>query len=121
MRARPSSLLLRLVVVLVALASGAFPQSEAASLTIRFAGGRNAFHVGEVIPIELTFTAALPDTYDLSTRNYDRSGRLNMEEFRVTPPGRDPLAKYYAHGAFMGGVRPRMSHWNCARTRLSSM
>jgi hypothetical protein len=51
----------------------------------------------------LTFTAAFPDTYDLSTRNYDRSGRLNMEEFRVTPPGRDPLANYYANGAFMGG------------------
>src|SRR5256885_10447758 len=29
--------------------------------------------------------------------------RLNIEAFHVTPPGRDPLERYYSTGAFMGG------------------
>ena len=103
MGARLSSSFIKLVIVLFAVASRAFLQTEAASLTIRFAGGMNTFHVGEMIPIELSFTASVPDAYDMSNRNYDRSGRLDMEQFHVTPPGRDPLANYYANGAFMGG------------------
>jgi hypothetical protein len=78
-------------------------QDSAVSLTIRFASGTSAFHVGEVILIELSFQASIPDMYDMDTRNYDRSGRLNMEQFHVTPPGRDPLERYYLTGAFIGG------------------
>ena len=84
--------------VLLAVSASAFPQSDAASLTVRFAGGINQFHVGEVIPVELSFTALLADSYDMDTRNYDRSGRLDMEQFHVTPSGRDPLVNYYADG-----------------------
>lgn len=73
------------------------------SLTIRFANGTNQFRVGEIIPIEMSFRAVAPDQYDFECRNYDRSGRLNMEEFHVTPPGRDPLAYYFSEGAFFGG------------------
>jgi hypothetical protein len=76
---------------------------NAVSLTIRFTDGKTQFHAGEVIPVELTFSASVPDTYDLNTRNYDRSGRLNAEAFHVTPPGRDPLRNYYANGLFMFG------------------
>jgi len=80
------------------------PQEEnGASLTIRFADGTSRFHVGELIPVELSLKAAVPDTYDMSTRNYDRSGRLNIEQFHVAPPGRDPLQNYYAIGGFMMG------------------
>jgi len=103
MEARYSKSFIRLLIVLFAVAGRAFSQGEAASLTIHFAGGTSTFHVGEVIPIELSFTASLPDAYDMATRNYDRSGRLNMEQFHITPPGRDPLANYYADGAFIGG------------------
>jgi len=81
----------------------AFAQNDAASLTIRFAGGTDQFRVGEMIPIELSFTASLPNSYDMDTRNYDRSGRLNMEQFHVTPSGRDPLTNYYSEGGFIGG------------------
>ena len=81
-----------------------FAQTDhAVSLTAHFVVGRTQFHVGEVIPLELAFSASVPDTYDLDTRNYDRSGRLNIEQFHVTPPGRDPLHNYYATGAFIGG------------------
>ena len=73
------------------------------SLAIHFANGRTQFHVGEVIPIELEFTASIPDVYEMSTANYDRSGRLNMEQFHVAPAGRDPLQNYYAGAAIIGG------------------
>jgi hypothetical protein len=71
-------------------------QDGGAVLSIRFADGSSRFHVGEVIPLELSFNAALPDAYQYSTANYDRSGRLDMERFHVTPSGRDPLLDYYS-------------------------
>jgi hypothetical protein len=61
------------------------------------------FHVGEIIPLELAFRASVSDMYDMELRNYDRSGRLNIETFHLTPPGRDPLERYYSTGAFIGG------------------
>ena len=88
-----------LTLVFPALVSG----QGGASLAIGFAGGNNQFRLGEVIPIELSFSASLPDTYDMESRNYDRSGRLDMERFHVTPPGRDPLESYFSEGAFVGG------------------
>ena len=42
----------------------------------------------------------------MSTRGYDRSGRLDMEQFHVSPPGRDPLHDHYQagiYGGFIGG------------------
>jgi hypothetical protein len=79
-------------------------QDTAVSLTIRFANGINQFHVGEVIPIELAFSASVDKTYSFETRNYDRSGRLDIEQFYVNPPGRDPLLSYYrTFGGFIGG------------------
>jgi hypothetical protein len=38
----------------------------------------------------------LSGMYDLEMRNYDRSGRLNIEQFHLTPPGRDPLQQMSA-------------------------
>ena len=95
---------LRLALAALILASPLFAQNESGvSLTIRFADGTSRFHVGEIIPLELSFHASIPDMYDMEMRNYDRSGRLNIEGFHVTPPGRDPLEHYYSSGAFMGG------------------
>jgi len=95
---------LRLALAALILASPLFAQDESGvSLTIRFADGTSRFHVGEIIPLELSFHASIPDMYDMEMRNYDRSGRLNIEGFHVTPPGRDPLERYYSTGVFMGG------------------
>lgn len=88
--------------LVLALPAPAQPDNGA-SLTVRFAGGKSQFHVGEIIPVELAFSSSLPDTYDMNTRSYDRSGRLNEEQFHVSPPGRDPLRSYYSNGAFIGG------------------
>jgi hypothetical protein len=81
-----------------------FAQNESGvSLTIRFADSTSRFHVGEIIPIELAFRASIPGKYDMEMRNYDRSGRLNIEAFHVTPSGRDPPKRYFSSGAFIGG------------------
>jgi hypothetical protein len=71
-------------------------QNSGATLTIRFADAGSRFHVGEVIPLELSFSASAPDTFQYSNANYDRSGRLDMEQFHVTPASRDPLRNYYS-------------------------
>jgi hypothetical protein len=94
---------LALTVLLVAAPLYPRPQEDSgASLTIRFADGTSLFHVGEIIPIELSFRATVSDVYDMESRNYDRSGRLNIEQFHLTPPGRDPLEAYYANSPIFG-------------------
>jgi hypothetical protein len=81
-------------------------EDNGVSLTIRLVNSTSQFRVGEIIPLELSFRATVPSQYDFECRNYDRSGRLNMEQFHVTPPGRDPLAKYFSEGGpwIMGGL-----------------
>lgn len=78
-------------------------EDDGASLTIAFTDGATTFHVGEIIRVELSFRALVPDAYDISTRSYDRSGRLDLEQFHLSPPGRDPLEDYYSFGWFAGG------------------
>jgi hypothetical protein len=71
--------LLRLALAALILASPLFAQNESGvSLTIRFADGTSRFCVGEIIPLELSFHASIPDMYDMEMRNYDRSGRLKL-------------------------------------------
>ena len=95
-------------VLVASVLSGVLPtfgqQDTAASLTIGFANGQTRYHVGEIIPLELAFAASTENTYETSTRQYDRSGRLNLEEFHVIPPGRDPLHNYYEGGLFGGSL-----------------
>ncbi len=74
---------------------------EDVSLTIRFAGGSNHFKVGEVVRLELIFWTTVSGKYKLNTAGYDRSGRLEMERFDMTPKGRDPLYEYY-HDSLSG-------------------
>jgi hypothetical protein len=72
---------LRLTFAALILASPLFAQNESGvSLTIRFADGTSRFHVGEIIPLELSFHASIPDRYDMEMRNYDRSGRSGWNE-----------------------------------------
>jgi hypothetical protein len=68
-------------------------------------GKRNEFHIGEIIPIELSFSSRLKHRYQVNQANYDRSGRMNYERFSVTPAegAVDPLAEYFASGSFMSG------------------
>ena len=78
-------------------------QDSAATLRIQFASAGSVFQTGEIIPVDLLFSVEGGGTYQMSTRNYDRSGRLNIEQFHVDPPGRDPLHDHY-NGAVQGFI-----------------
>jgi hypothetical protein len=94
---------LRLALTVLMLVLPVRAQDSGVSLTIRFVDGTSRFHVGEIVPIELSFRALIPNRYDMKMRNYDRSGRLDIEQFHVVPPGRDPLQDYYSIGGYIGG------------------
>ena len=74
-----------------------------AKVTVAISNERTSFREGEIIPLVLSFTSTADKRYWASNRNYDRSGRLNIETYCVEPAARDPLADYFRTGAFMGG------------------
>src|SRR5260370_25942135 len=94
----------RISLTALALSIAAFAQLNEASFAIRFPQPVSQFHVGEAIPIELLFSSSTPNTFSMSTRSYDRSGRLDEEKFHATPEARDPLHNYYQLATFMPGL-----------------
>jgi hypothetical protein len=61
---------------------------------------------GEVIPLELTFTSTTPNRYQINMAQYDRSGRMNYEQFLLDPKEgtSDPLQLYFNSAwGFIGG------------------
>lgn len=75
------------------------------TLHISFRDGRERFHLGEVIAVELSFSSQSVDRYEFSRRSSDRSGRLNMEEFHLWPSStvNDPLQELFRFGYVGGG------------------
>jgi hypothetical protein len=68
--------------------------------------GKSQFYLGEVIPLELTFTSKMPKHYQINMARYDRSGRMSYEQFLVNPDGSwgDPLRSYFNSSmGWMGG------------------
>ncbi len=74
-----------------------------AQVTITIPEGRTSFREGEIIPLMLSFTSTAAKRYWAENRNYDRSGRLNIETYCLEPEVRDPLADYFHAGTSMGG------------------
>lgn len=76
-------------------------------LTVRIENGRRRFSMGEVIRLQLSFSSRIPDRYRLELRDYDRSGRLNVDRPIVAPSEAtiDPLEDYFHSGifGFIGG------------------
>jgi hypothetical protein len=72
-------------------------------VTITIPDGRTSFREGEIIPLMLSFTSTTDKRYWAENRNYDRSGRLNIEVYCLEPVAGDPLADYFQTGGFMGG------------------
>ena len=81
------------------------PVDRKVLLQVAVPGGRQAFRIGETIPIKLSFSSRVKDAYQLDEAQYDRSGRMDYEHFAVTPRDGavDPLASYFASGMHMGG------------------
>ena len=74
-----------------------------AKLTLSIPDGRKSFREGEIIPVMLSFTSAADKRYRAVARNYDRSGRLNLDAYCFEPEVRDPLADYFSTTFSMGG------------------
>ncbi|MGH9498425.1 MAG: hypothetical protein ACRD3L_04735 [Terriglobales bacterium] len=70
------------------------------NLRLTLTDGKSLYHEGEIIPLTLAFTTIAAKKYSAQTRTYDRSGRLDLETFCVTPDARDPLEDYYGSGVF---------------------
>ena len=75
------------------------------TLELRTTTGQTVFHIGERIAVTLTLTGPDNKKYSIDTASYDRSGRLDIDTFDVSPAAGwyDPLAQYFSQGAFMGG------------------
>jgi hypothetical protein len=74
-----------------------------AKVTIAIPDGRTSFREGEIISLALSFTSTADKRYWADNRNYDRSGRLDIETYCIEPAARDPLADYFRAGAFIEG------------------
>jgi hypothetical protein len=64
------------------------------------------FRGGELIPLELEFTSATPDRYQVNLATYDRSGRMSYDQFLLDPKEgtSDPLELYFNSAwGFLGG------------------
>src|SRR5260370_12486307 len=76
------------------------------SVRLSLKNGQTVFREGEIITLAAEYSSSSAKKYYLSTRNYDRSGRLDgMEIFCIEPDaGHDPLSDYF-NGAmgFIGG------------------
>jgi hypothetical protein len=70
---------------------------------VSIATDQREFHIGETIPLQLSFSSAVKDRYQVNMAQYDRGGRMNYEHFVVTPPDGavDPLPTY---NGSMGGL-----------------
>lgn len=101
-----------IVLLISALASPTFaqlaeqqkPQPSDVSLRVTTTNGQYTFHIGEVIPLELSFYSTSPHRYLLNMARYDRSGRMDHDGFVITPDAgwTDPLRSYFH--AFAGSI-----------------
>jgi len=71
------------------------------TLTLKDHGA--VFEYGEIVPFVQSFTSRAKNRYWADVRNYDRSGRLDIETYCVEPEPPDPLASYFRSGCFFGG------------------
>ena len=73
------------------------------ALKISLANNQREFHIGETIPLQLSFSSTVKDRYQINMAQYDRSGRMNYERFVVSPAqgAVDPLP---GHTGGMGGL-----------------
>ena len=86
------------------------PSSQPGDVSVQLSlkNGQTVFREGEIIALVADYSSAAEKKYYLSTRNYDRSGRLEeMEVFCIDPAkATDPLSDYFngVMGFFGGGL-----------------
>src|SRR5580765_8370452 len=72
-------------------------------LEISIDKSQQAFRIGEVIPLKVSFKTQIRNHYQLNMAQYDRSGRMSYERFVVSPAegAVDPLP---THTTSFGGA-----------------
>ena len=72
-------------------------------LQVTIAGNQQEFHIGETIPLSLSFKTTVKGAYEVNMAQYDRGGRMNYERFVVSPSDGaiDPLP---TNAGSMGGI-----------------
>ena len=85
-------------------AQGEPPRDVNVVLRVSVVGGERPFRIGELIPLELSFSTAVADRYQINMATYDRGGRMEFERFVVSPSNGavDPLAN--SRGPMGGGL-----------------
>jgi hypothetical protein len=96
-------LLLVGIAVVRTCAQSAPPVDPKIVLEVSIATNQREFHIGETVPLQLSFSSAVKDRYQVNMAQYDRSGRMNYEHFSVSPSegAVDPLPTYTGG---MGGL-----------------
>ncbi len=89
-------LLLVGIAVVPACAQSAPPVDPKIVLEVSIATNQREFHIGETIPLQLSFSSTVKDHYQVNMAQYDRSGRMNYDRFEVSPANGavDPLPTY---------------------------
>src|SRR4030081_1863489 len=84
-------------------AQSAPPVDRKIVLQVSIATNQREFHIGETIPLQLSFSSTVKDRYQINMAQYDRSGRMNYENFSFSPAegAVDPLPTYTGG---MGGM-----------------
>lgn len=104
MKMRPLLLLLLIAVVVVHAGAQVTPPVDSnVVLDVAVADNKQEFHIGETIPLRLSFSSRVKNRYQVNMAQYDRSGRMNYEHFSVIPADGavDPLPTYQGS---MGGL-----------------
>jgi hypothetical protein len=72
------------------------------TLQVSLPVNRTEFHIGETIPLHLAFSSSVKNRYQINMAQYDSSGRMNYEQFNLSPSfgAVDPLA---GHLSVIGG------------------
>jgi hypothetical protein len=83
---------------------------EGVVFTAAFKNNQKQFHQGEMLKLDLSYSSSTPNTYVLDTASYDRSGRLDIDDFVVDRSESvvDPLDDYFNSSLFGfigGGLR----------------
>jgi len=77
--------------------SEASTAKQGAGAQLHVSVSRTEFRCGEVVPLNLTFTSATANRYQINLASYDRSGRMSYERFLLDPKEgtSDPLQLYF--------------------------
>lgn len=74
------------------------PVEGSVVLQVSIVSDQSEFRIGEAIPLQLAFSSAVQERYQINMAQYDRSGRMNYEHFKLFPTedAVDPLENYQA-------------------------